>query len=141
MRHLAMRDYAFRNGMTVKKGTLVVVSTHAVHCDPRIQPAGTNKNLDKFDAFRFANLPSKKAYNASPSYIAFGEGPHTCPGRFFAIQQIKYLLASILVQYDIKTTLKGRAPNWCIMGMATFPPSHPLIFEPIEKSRANRHEL
>jgi cytochrome P450 len=130
-RHIAMQDYAFKNGMIVRKGTLVVVSMLTVHSDPEIQSEDSNKNLDEFDAFRFADIPSKKSYSASPAFIIFGEGQHTCPGRFFAVHEMKYLLASILMKYDVKSASKKRAQNTYANGMSTYPPECPLIFEPI----------
>jgi cytochrome P450 len=34
--------------------------------------------------------------------LNFGHGPGACPGRFFAIYEIKTLLVNILMDYDIR---------------------------------------
>lgn len=34
--------------------------------------------------------------------MGFGYGRHACPGRFFAANQIKHMLAHILLEYDIR---------------------------------------
>ncbi len=34
--------------------------------------------------------------------LTFGHGPHACPGRFFAIYEIKCLVVEILRNYDIR---------------------------------------
>ncbi|KAK8030950.1 ent-kaurene oxidase [Apiospora arundinis] len=34
--------------------------------------------------------------------MAFGYGKHACPGRFFAANEIKLILAHILLQYDLR---------------------------------------
>ena len=32
----------------------------------------------------------------------FGYGPHACPGRFFATNEIKMLLARLILEFDFK---------------------------------------
>ncbi|KAI0178730.1 putative cytochrome P450 [Hypoxylon sp. FL1284] len=63
----------------------------------------------EFDGFRFYKLRSKpedvnKYQFASPTYdsMQFGFGRDACPGRFFASNQIKIILAYIISHYDIK---------------------------------------
>lgn len=34
--------------------------------------------------------------------LTFGHGPHACPGRFFAIYEIKALLIELLRNYDLR---------------------------------------
>jgi cytochrome P450 len=35
-------------------------------------------------------------------FMAFGYGRHACPGRFFAANEIKLIMARILLDYDLK---------------------------------------
>ena len=46
-----------------------------------------------------AALPSRNNF-------AFGYGPHSCPGRFFAVHEMKLVIAHIVTHYDFK--LKDR---------------------------------
>lgn len=47
---------------------------------------------------------------ANNTYLAFGLGKHACPGRFFAIAELKLLLKELLLNYE----LKGEGmPRWC----------------------------
>ncbi|KAF2457513.1 cytochrome P450 [Lineolata rhizophorae] len=46
----------------------------------------------------------------TPSFLAFAHGKHACPGRFFAAQQLKLVLAEIVRKYDIHP-LDERPPN------------------------------
>ena len=38
----------------------------------------------------------------SPDFLLFGHGRHACPGRFFAVNELKALVAYVLMTYDIK---------------------------------------
>ena len=63
--------------------------------------------------------------------ISFGLGAHACPGRYFAVNEIKYVLAELLVRFDISTPSGKRAPDNYAMGMVKFPPKEPIILEGI----------
>lgn len=39
---------------------------------------------------------------AAPDHLVFGYGRHACPGRFFALAEIKLILAHMILTYDIK---------------------------------------
>ncbi|KAL3486287.1 cytochrome P450 [Aspergillus germanicus] len=64
-----------------------------------------------FDAFRFARTSSSSggkgsshqtsAVTPDDRYLGFGFGRHACPGRFFAVAEIKLLLAHMLLHYEI----------------------------------------
>lgn len=34
--------------------------------------------------------------------MTFGHGPHACPGRFFAMYEVKVVLVELLRNYDIR---------------------------------------
>lgn len=44
----------------------------------------------------------------SPEHLIFGHGKHSCPGRFFAGNEIKVVLIYLLMKYDWKFTSEGR---------------------------------
>ncbi|KAI9465950.1 cytochrome P450, partial [Lactarius psammicola] len=109
---LALRPFTFSNGVTVPAGTLIAVPTAAIHMDGEIF-----RNPEEFDGFRFAKLRERdghavarhQATSTSTEYLTFGYGRHAChsyspisPGRFLAVNEVKALLAHILVTYDIK---------------------------------------
>jgi cytochrome P450 len=47
---------------------------------------------------------SIKHQSVSPdlNFVSFGTGRHACPGRFFAVYEIKALVAHVLMTYDVK---------------------------------------
>ncbi|KAF8271099.1 cytochrome P450 [Lactarius quietus] len=111
---IALRPFTFSNGITVPAGTLVATPSTAIHMDGEIYP-----NPEKFDGFRFAKLREREgaagtgqqAASTSAEYLTFGYGRHACPGRFFAVNEVKALLAHIIVTYDIK--LEAGKPTPC----------------------------
>ncbi|KAI0002413.1 cytochrome P450 [Russula compacta] len=113
---LALRPFTFSNGMTVPAGTTVVAPLCAVHTDGELY-----SNPEGFDGFRFARLREcdggsrHLAGTTSTAHMPFGHGRRACPGRFFAITEIKLVLAHIVVTYDLKLEEgKQIPPQLCI---------------------------
>ncbi|KIJ05875.1 hypothetical protein PAXINDRAFT_92824, partial [Paxillus involutus ATCC 200175] len=99
-----MKDFTFSDGTVVPKGTILVAASQATHLDDSIY-----NNAGTFDPFRFADLREEDGEGAkhsyasnNPQYLAFGHGKHACPGRFFASNELKAMLAHVVLSYDIK---------------------------------------
>jgi cytochrome P450 len=113
-RHKAMKDTLMQNGLTVPKGSTVGLSVYDAHLDPEIQEIGPNNiPLSEIDPLRFVGKRSKKSTAVGTDFLIFGVGFHSCPGRYLASQEIRYILACLLQEFDISTTTKDgkRAPN------------------------------
>lgn len=117
MRRYAVADYTFSDGTFVPAGTLVAVPSSSVHLDP-----GIYKDPLKFDGFRFVEMKKNATLNGHPDrkydmvttnleFMAFSQGRHACPGRFFAAVEIKLLLAHIVLAYDVKLVDDIRPPD------------------------------
>ncbi|KAF4632466.1 hypothetical protein G7Y89_g5655 [Cudoniella acicularis] len=52
--------------------------------------------------------------NTSSTFMAFSHGKHACPGRFFATQQLKLVLAYIAINYEIAPIPQRPANNWIV---------------------------
>ncbi|KAI0292786.1 cytochrome P450 [Russula brevipes] len=101
-------DHSFSNGMTIPAGTLVAIPASAAHTDERTFLIPTN-----LMAFAFQGSAS--------------------PGRFFAVNEVKALLAHIVVTYDFKFEEgKGAPPDLCI-GAARIPGSANVLFRVRQK--------
>jgi cytochrome P450 len=103
---LAVRPFTFSNGVTVPAGTTISIPASSTHTDER-----NYSNPDEFDGFRFAKLreiegntaiSKHQSVSTSAEFLAFGLGRHKCPGRFFAVNEIKGLFAYIITTYDVK---------------------------------------
>ncbi|KAI1860426.1 hypothetical protein JX265_009825 [Neoarthrinium moseri] len=103
--------------VTLSDGTYLPPGTHIESAHASIlQDRNLYSNPETFDGHRFLNLRSgatpdplqyknKEQYQfvtATKDFMSFGYGRHACPGRFFAGNEIKLILARILVDYDFK---------------------------------------
>ena len=50
--------------------------------------------------------------NTSETFLAFGHGRHACPGRFFAVHELKLLMAYIVLNYDVEFLPKRPEGIW-----------------------------
>ena len=106
-----MKDHTLSDGTFLPKGTWLAATAQAIHLDDANYP-----NASQFDGFRFSRLPARENdYNqmvsTSQKFLAFGHGHGSWSGRFFASNEIKTLLAHLLVTYDVKTKEQGVKPE------------------------------
>lgn len=108
------------NGQYIPAGTTIEVPSDAIHNDPDNYTGG--ESVDVFDGFRYykRRQTGQVADNARNQFVTsneqslmFGYGAHACPGRFFAANEIKMMLARLLLDYDIQNEnrSKVRYPN------------------------------
>jgi cytochrome P450 len=130
-------------GVYCPAGSIISVPANGIHNDPSIFT-----DADQFKPFRFANLRDdigrdnnpegilKRAnygfVTTSTEYLPFGHGRHACPGRFFAANELKLMLAYMVLNYDFEI-METRPPNkW--MSTILFPPMK-------EKIRVRRRKV
>ncbi|KAF5382328.1 hypothetical protein D9757_008447 [Collybiopsis confluens] len=109
----AMRDFRFSNGTVIPAGTMVGTPSYSLHHDKNLY-----EDPDSMDAFRFSNMRAKKGEGLKhqmvahdPTFALFGNGgKHMCPGRFFAVNELKALVGHVLLNYDIKFENDGGVP-------------------------------
>ncbi|XHG04071.1 hypothetical protein AWENTII_007352 [Aspergillus wentii] len=113
MTRAVIQDFTFSDGTTVPKGSYVLAPMYAMYLDDDIYP-----NASTFDAFRFSKLREQPGHenrhqfvSTSPTHINFGHGKDACPGRFFAAQEIKLLLAHTLIHYDLRLEDMEKVPE------------------------------
>lgn len=116
-RRLALEDITLPNGEILKKGTKIVCdSTHQWNTDYYEDAM----NFDGYRFFRMRQTPGmdKHAHLVSTSFdhLGFGHGLHSCPGRFFAANEIKIALCHLLLKYDWKLP-DGAVPKSSAFGM------------------------
>ncbi|KAI9261612.1 cytochrome P450 [Phascolomyces articulosus] len=130
--HLVVQDVILSTGHLVPKGALIINALEDAHKDPALYDENdpvTNTPMDQFDAYRFMNLPDKPSSKIGDDLISFGLGSHACPGRYFAVHEIKYVLAELLMRYNITTKSGARGKDINVTGMVKFPPKEHLVFE------------
>lgn len=117
------QDLTLSDGLFLPKGTFVVANGYQITHDPDILQSESDP--DAFDGLRYYNMRKRLSKNGmedkevagkhqfvsiSNSSLMFGYGKHACPGRFFAGNEIKLILAKLLVHFDFKLPAgeKGR---------------------------------
>ncbi|KAI0811695.1 cytochrome P450 [Xylaria sp. FL0064] len=132
----AMIPIDLSNGFHIPAGTIVQCNTNMLDQ----APAGWG-DPNAFDGFRFYKLRSNpedanKFQFASTSYdsMQFGFGNDACPGRFFASNQMKIILAYILSHYDVKFEegVVGRPKNMMFEVNVLADPTVKVLFKKIK---------
>ncbi|KAI6037986.1 cytochrome P450 [Pisolithus marmoratus] len=127
----AMKDLTLSDGTFIPKGTHVSIPTYVIHRDSTVY-----ENPDLFDPLRFYKLRNDEKDSArhqmvavSQNYLAFGYGKHACPGRFLAADELKTMLAYVLMSYDVKFAEGISRPSSIKWDIASMPdPSVRLMF-------------
>lgn len=136
-KRMVMRDIVLSDGKLLPEGTLIEIDGYHRYFDPAAgrqlgllgedrDPAGADaaadaENLARFDGLRFyrlreqagADKASHQFATSNNDYLAWGLGRHTCPGRFFASNEIKSILSKLLLKYDMAAVdpAAGRPAN------------------------------
>ena len=142
----AVKDVTLSDGTRIPKGTLVAAAAVTAHSDDtRYADPGV------FDPFRFARMREggvedalkHQLVNTSLDFLPFGHGKHAwcvsrivtltpsaltaartihdSPVRFFAANEIKTMMAYLLLNYDMRFAEEGRRPANIRFGPANLP--------------------
>ncbi|KAK4209468.1 Ent-kaurene oxidase [Rhypophila decipiens] len=90
----------------IPPGTVIATALDGIHRDPVIYPSDDDPNC--FNPFRDAPQ-FKSATSLDDGFLAFGYGRHACPGRFFALNEMKIMVAHMVLNYDIEYV--GKRPE------------------------------
>ncbi|KAE9582136.1 hypothetical protein CGMCC3_g1419 [Colletotrichum fructicola] len=106
--HLTLPDGTF-----IPKGTKIEVNTASIHVDEAYYP-----DPQRFDGLRYYRLRQRPGdenkhmyYSVGKNDLSFGFGRHACPGRYLGHLNIKLVMAELLMEYDVQTTLKSGRPK------------------------------
>ncbi|KAI1258550.1 cytochrome P450 [Xylariaceae sp. FL1019] len=116
------------SGLTLPYGAYLGILGYPILHDPELYP-----DPEEFKPFRFSDrrteasqqgLTTESARQAwisvTKQYTAFGTGSHACPGRFFAANMLKVMLAYILLHYDLESL--PERPRSSTFSVSLFPP-------------------
>lgn len=100
------------NGLHIKRGNVIAIPALPVHRDPNIyhnpdtfvplrflRPTGEDHQQQQTEERKVRNT---NTVDTSLTFLSFGYGKHSCPGRFFAVNELKLLLAYIALNYDFE---------------------------------------
>lgn len=115
------KPFTLSNGQVIPAGVIIEAPALAISTDPEVFD-----DADQFDPWRFFRLREKaraegeaeaaaqnQFVSVSANHMPFGWGRHACPGRFFAANEIKMIVANTVLNYDIKNPdgVTERFPN------------------------------
>ncbi|OCL01466.1 cytochrome P450 [Glonium stellatum] len=123
------------DGLHLAQGARLSAVIASIHLDEQFY-----HRAEEYDAFRFLDAqskpragkqseetgkppvkaPSMSLVTTSDTFLPFGRGKHVCPGRAFAAQELKALLALISLRYEIKPLTKR--PNNMTFSEFSVPP-------------------
>jgi cytochrome P450 len=127
------QPFTFSNGVTIMPGETLAAPVGPIHFDDTVYDRAL-----QFDGFRFSKMRERDgesakvhSVNTGTEFLTFGHGEHAwylprfyrtncSPGRFFAVSELKLMLAFVLLKYDIKSHNGKRPANWEI-GIRTLP--------------------
>lgn len=103
---IALVPLKLKDGTEIPKGARVAFAGHHHANDPRVAP-----NPEVFDPMRSyrrrhsgdnANLTKFTAGMTNSDSLSFGYGGQACPGRYFAVGEIKMVMARLLSEFEFK---------------------------------------
>lgn len=137
-RVMAKEGLTAPDGTHIPYGAEVATCSHGIHHD-----AANYTNPNEYDPLRYVRQRNdidesdskntqqhlRKANLAMVStneeFHSFGLGKHACPGRFFAANELKLLLAYMVMNYDIEPLKERPGNTW--VGTTMLPPTKACI--------------
>ncbi|ORZ15040.1 cytochrome P450 [Absidia repens] len=100
-------DIILKSGAIIHPGDEVYINLWDVHQQSKKQNIDDDKSMDEFHAFRHVGqeTPSTKV---GGDYLLFGMGKKACPGRWFAIHQIKGIVTCLIRNYEMAVVEPGK---------------------------------
>jgi cytochrome P450 len=107
----------------VPQGTMISVPIEPIHYDERIysqarsfnafrfaDPSNVSNTVDNFatqediesDKADAGERKAKSTATLDDAFLGFGFGRYACPGRFFALNEMKVFIAHMLLYYDVE---------------------------------------
>ncbi|KAK4956410.1 hypothetical protein LTR10_005934 [Elasticomyces elasticus] len=123
--HPTLKQITLSDGTVLPAGSRIVLVP--AHDDPNVF-----EHPDVFDPCRFLREREKPGQqhswqhvSTSAHHTAFGFGRHACPGRFFASNEIKIVMAHMLMKYDWR--VDGDVPQNVEFQGAMMTPPHVVV--------------
>ncbi|KIX08844.1 uncharacterized protein Z518_03501 [Rhinocladiella mackenziei CBS 650.93] len=104
LQRCTVQDWKMSDGTVIPKGVHFWCNYFAMSQDDAFWENA--KTFDPWRMYRLRQQPGQENQHqwvmTTSTNLTFGHGKHACPGRFFAANEIKTLLALIIMNYDIR---------------------------------------
>ena len=117
-----MKPYTFKDGFHLPANTLISFPMAELNHDADIWPDSAT-----FDGHRFLRMRQNGDPGAwqfafvGENSINFGAGAHACPGRYYASQEMKMVIAQLLLDFEIEWP-EGKSRPPCMIRDFQTPP-------------------
>ncbi|XP_051577204.1 cytochrome P450 7A1-like [Myxocyprinus asiaticus] len=126
----------------IRKGDYIALYPQLIHMDPDIYPNPTEFKYDRFldEAGQRKSHFFKNGRRVKHFLVPFGSGASECPGRFFAVNEIKQFLALALWHYDLQLSETDATliPDSTRAGLGILPPSRDVLLRYRKSNTAGR---
>lgn len=103
MRRIATKDVTLLDDFRILKGERTAVDGY------NLMNPDLHQNVEKYDIYRWKRIREQEGGESkgqlvatSPEQLSFGHGYYSCPGRFFAANEVKLALCHLLLKYEWK---------------------------------------
>ncbi|PBK61873.1 cytochrome P450 [Armillaria solidipes] len=104
MSRVARKDFVFSDATVIPAGSHIAVAALCTHLDEENYEDPLEFKPWRFSEKRKQEGESIRHQMATPSldFVFFGHGRSACPGRFFAVNELKALMSYVLMNFDVK---------------------------------------
>ncbi|XP_073969699.1 probable cytochrome P450 6a14 [Rhodnius prolixus] len=95
------KDYTLPDGFKIQRGQRIMIPIIYLHVNPNIYPEPERFQPERFD-------PDSSLHSCA--FLPFGNGPRICIAMRFAMLEIKYCLAKLLMNYRFQINNKTKEP-------------------------------
>ncbi|XP_076829058.1 cytochrome P450 7A1 isoform X2 [Brachyhypopomus gauderio] len=111
----------------IRKGDYIALYPQLIHLDPEIYPNPMEFKYDRFldEAGQSRTQFFKGGRPLKHYFMPFGSGSSRCPGRYFAVNEIKQFLLLVLWRCELRLANPSAAalPDHARAGLGVLPPS------------------
>ncbi|KAI9309161.1 cytochrome P450 [Cunninghamella echinulata] len=97
-KNMSNENIVLSGGAVIRPGEIVHPNIYANHNDPSLQKVFDD--LKEYKPLRFLNA-ERNSTKIGDDFLFFGLGRHSCPGRWFAVQEIKTIISYIIRKYQV----------------------------------------
>nr|XP_060642872.1 cytochrome P450 3A9-like [Anolis sagrei ordinatus] len=120
------KDTVEINGVTIPKGTVIVIPTFALHRDPEYWPEPEEFRPERFSK---ENKETQNPY----VYLPFGAGPRNCIGMRFALLVLKVAIVTLLQKYTFRPCKETQIPLE-VCGEVLLKPKNPIKLKLVRRA-------
>lgn len=98
-RYTGTKPVTLSNGVVIRPGEDIIINQWYNHRSAEIQK-DKESDHNSFQPFRYVGL-DRQSTKIGEDFLMFGMGAHACPGRWFALQEVKTIVSVFIREFEI----------------------------------------